>query len=167
MRYADIKLNDVVDGDGVCVSLWVQGCPHRCVGCHNSETWDFDKGYEYTEETSNYILKSISLNNIDRNFSILGGEPLCEQNINGVLDIIKKVRKMYPGIAIYLWTGYTLEELQHRQGTVIDSILLNIDYLIEGRFIRSKRNITLRLRGSSNQRIFAWDSTHTYFIQVE
>lgn len=167
MKYANIKLNDIVDGDGICVSLWVQGCPHRCEGCHNQETWNFECGQDYTEKTLNYILDSISANEVQRNFSVLGGEPLCPENIKEVHATISAVKKKYPNIRIYLWTGYLLEELESRYDIITDSILWEIDYLIDGLFVLDKRDITLRLRGSSNQRIFTWDSSHKYFLQVE
>ena len=93
MRLAGLKLNDCVDGEGISVSLWTQGCPHRCIGCHNPETWDFEGGYEdETNEIRGQIVKALTANGIQRNFSILGGEPLCEQNIEDVFTILSSVR---------------------------------------------------------------------------
>ena len=154
MRYAYIMPNDFIDGEGVCVSLWVQGCPHRCTGCHNSEQWNFEDGKLYTDKVKNYIIEAITKNDIMRNFSILGGEPLCEENIVEVANIILAVRHKFPNIKIFLWTGYTLEELITRYDKTTDAILYNIDYLIDGRFELDKRDITLKLRGSSNQHIY-------------
>lgn len=154
MRLAGLKLNDCVDGEGISVSLWTQGCPHRCKGCHNPETWDFNGGYE--DETNNIrgqIVKALSANNIQRNFSILGGEPLCEQNKEDVLSILICVRMAYPHIKIFLWTGYTYEELIDKNDIIINNILSKVDVLIDGPFIEEQRDISLYLRGSHNQRV--------------
>ena len=102
MRLAGLKLNDCVDGEGISVSLWTQGCPHKCKGCHNPETWDFNGGYE--DETNNIrgqIVKALSANNTQRNFSILGGEPLCEQNKEDVLTILACVAYLNYALVSY------------------------------------------------------------------
>ena len=154
MRLAGLKLNDCIDGEGISVSLWTQGCPHRCKGCHNPETWDFNGGYE--DETNNIrgqIVKALSANNTQRNFSVLGGEPLCEQNKEDVLTILTCVRMAYPHIKIFLWTGYTYEELIDKNDIVINNILSKVDVLIDGPFIQEKRDLSLWLRGSLNQRV--------------
>ena len=154
MRIAGLKLNDCVDGEGISVSLWTQGCPHRCPGCHNPETWSFDGGYEdETNEIRGKIVKAISANNMQRNFSILGGEPLCEQNKEDVLNIITSVRMAYPKIKIFLWTGYTYEDLITQNDTIINNILSKVDILVDGPFILAERDLTLYLRGSRNQRV--------------
>ena len=157
MKYAGIIENDFSDGEGVCVSLWTQGCPHRCPGCHNPETWDFDGGYEVPDNIRGEIVKAISANGITRNFSILGGEPLCEENLNFVLNIITSVRTAYPHIKIYIWTGYTYRELIEKNDKRILEILKNADILIDGEYEQDKRDITLPLRGSSNQNIIKLD----------
>ena len=154
MRLAGLKLNDCVDGEGISVSLWTQGCPHRCKGCHNPETWDFNGGYE--DETNNIrgqIVKALSANNTQRNFSILGGEPLCEQNKEDVLTILASVRMAYPHIKIFLWTGYIYEKLIEENDDTIKNILSKVDVLIDGPFIEKERDISLYLRGSRNQRV--------------
>lgn len=156
MRYAGLKKNDVVDCDsGICVSLWTQGCPHHCYGCHNPNTWSFDGGYEVPTDIRGQIIKAINDNGIKRDFSVLGGEPLCSENVEFVDDIVSGVRTAYPDIKIYLWSGYTIEELQEKRNkdTHLDNILKNIDILIEGRYKDELRDITLKLRGSPNQRI--------------
>lgn len=155
MRIAGIKYNDIVDCEsGICVSLWTQGCPHRCKGCHNPETWDFNGGYEIDEqELIDIILKAINKNGISRSFSILGGEPLCEENLSAVDRILAKVKETYPNCLIYIWTGYTLEFLQAKEDARINRIIENTDYLIDGPYIESLRDIRLPLRGSSNQRV--------------
>lgn len=152
-RYNTIIKNDVTNGEGVCVSLFTQGCPHRCTGCFNKETWDFEKGKLYTERTRKKILHAISANGIQRNFSILGGEPLAHQNLPMTEDIVASVRMKYPNVKIYIWTGYIFEELD-RKNLYIYSILNKINYLIDGPFIEEEKNLNLKLRGSNNQRIW-------------
>ena len=156
-RYAKIMTNDIVDGTDVCVSLWMQGCPIKCQGCHNSSIWDFNGGYEIPTDIRGHIIKAICANGIIRNFSVLGGEPLCQENVQDVDDIISGVRIAYPEIKIFLWTGYTLEQLKEQKNKHIDNILSNIDVLIDGPYIESLRDITLELRGSANQRILYKD----------
>ena len=156
MRYAKIKPNDVANGEGICVSLFVQGCPHRCKGCFNPETWDFDGGFEFTDREMHFILEALVANKVQRNFSILGGEPLAPENRKTVLEIIKEVRKYYKEIKIYLWTGYKLAEISHEP--YIRDIISLVDYIIDGPFEEDKKDLTLELRGSSNQKI--WDLTN-------
>ena len=153
IHYAGIKENDVYDGEGICVSFWVQGCPFHCPHCHNPETWDFDGGIELPSDWKSTIIKAISKNNVRRNFSVLGGEPLCEENIKLTADVIRVVRTAYPQIHIYLWTGFTLEELKEKDDPNISFVLTNIDTLIDGKFIYEEKDLTLKLRGSKNQRI--------------
>lgn len=153
MQYAGLIKNDIAAGEGVNVSFFTQGCPFHCKGCHNPQTWDFAGGKEFTPETLEDIIQSISANGVQRNLSIMGGEPLCPENIFLVSMIILKVREIYPDIKIYLWTGYTYEELLTRLEPKIQVILDNIDYLIDGPFILEQRDITLPMRGSANQRI--------------
>lgn len=152
VRYAGLDKNDIVNGKGFCVSFWTQYCPHRCKGCHNPETWDRNGGVliEYSDLISQ-IIKSINANGILRNLSILGGEPLCKENIELVNNIINDIKNVYPNILIYCWTGYTFEELI--KNNTIRKTLSNIDILIDGKFILEQRDITLKLRGSKNQRI--------------
>lgn len=157
MKYAGLMENDIANGEGVCVSLWTQGCPHHCPGCHNPETWDFEGGYEVPDDIRGKIVKAISANDITRNFSILGGEPLCEENLDFVLNIITSVRTAYPNIKIYIWTGYTFKELIDKQDQRIIDILKQANFLIDGRYDESLRDITLPLRGSSNQNIIKLD----------
>jgi len=152
-RYAGLIPNDFTNGIGTCVSFWTQGCPHKCPGCHNPETWDYDGGESLPVDIRGQIIKAIAANGITRNFSVLGGEPLCPQNIEEVDNIITSVRIAYPHIKIFLWTGYTLEELLENNNIYLTSILSKIDVLIDGKYIQEERDITLELRGSKNQRI--------------
>ena len=153
MRYAGIIKNDIAAGEGVNVSFFVQGCPIHCPGCHNPQTWDFKGGKEFTMDTLNEILQSIGENEIQRNFSVMGGEPLCKENLFLVNLVISNVLEKYPDIKIYVWTGYTYEELLSRNDEVLNKLLDKIDYLIDGPFVETERDITLAMRGSRNQRI--------------
>ena len=152
-RYAGLITNDFANGVGTCVSFWTQGCPHHCPGCQNPETWDFNGGKEVPTDMRGQIIKAICANDIIRNFSVLGGEPLCEENLDEVDKIITSVRMAFPQIKIFVWTGYILDELVKKNDERINHILSQIDVLIDGPFIEAERDITLELRGSKNQRI--------------
>ena len=152
-RYAGLINNDFANGRGVCVSFWTQGCPHHCPGCQNPETWDFNGGKETPVDIRGQIIKAIYANNIMRNFSVLGGEPLCEENLDEVDKIITGVRVAFPHIKIFVWTGYVLKDLIQKHDERINHILSQIDVLIDGPFIEAEKDITLELRGSKNQRI--------------
>ena len=152
-RYSKIMKNDIVDGIGICVSLWMQGCHKKCFNCHNPQTWDFNGGYELPSDIRGELIKDISENGIKRNFSILGGEPLCPENLKDIDNIVTGVRMAYPHIKIFIWTGYTLEELYQQNNFHIINILNQIDVLIDGPYIDAQRDITLYLRGSKNQRV--------------
>ena len=153
MKYAGIIRNDVAAGQGVNVTFFVQGCEQHCEGCHNPETWDFNGGYEFTQATLDVIINSLKANGVQRNFSIMGGEPLHPQNEFLTNLIITEVKKVYPNIKISLWTGYIYEDLLQKHDKMLDNILSNIDVLIDGPFIKEQRDITLEKRGSRNQRI--------------
>lgn len=149
MRFSKIKQNDIANGLGIVMSLWTQGCPHNCKGCFNKETWDFNGGKEFKDEDLNFIIENIDKNNIKRNLSILGGEPLCPQNIDQIINICKVFKEVYPYKLIYIWTGYILEEFNEKQ----KDILKYINILIDGKFEEKNKNLSIKLRGSSNQRI--------------
>ena len=150
MRFSKIKNNDIVNGVGITLSVWTQGCPHRCKGCFNKETWTFNEGNEFTNDDLNYIISNIDSFNVKRNLSILGGEPLCPENVEGVINLCREFKKVYPDKLIYLWTGYTIEEFNKLQKQVLEYV----DFIIDGKFEEAKKNLNLHLRGSSNQRIF-------------
>lgn len=156
MKYAGLIENDIADSiNGISVSFWVQGCPFRCKGCHNQQTWDFNGGLDLPDDYLQKISEAISANGVTRNLSILGGEPLCQQNINLVASIVCYIRSQYSNITIYLWTGYTLSELNNIDNKIsLCRILNNIDYLIDGRYNKDLRDVTLKLRGSSNQNVY-------------
>ena len=150
MRIAGLIRNDVVNGYDVCVSVWVQGCPFHCDGCHNPQTWSFGLGIEVEEDDFiHQVIAAIGDNNIQRNLSLLGGEPLCEQNAPFVKKLINEVKEVYPNIKIYIWTGYKWEDLTSDQMRVVE--LSNV--IIDGEFQLQLRDISLPFRGSSNQRI--------------
>lgn len=153
IRIAGINENDFVNGKGVSVSLFLQGCPFHCKGCHNPETWNPDGGEIWDwNELINHILELITANGIQRNLSILGGEPLDTYDKRDFIKLlIKVVKSRFPDIKICIWTGYTYDQLIE----IVDAgeILANIDYLIEGLFILEQRDVTLKWRGSRNQNI--------------
>ncbi len=154
MRYAGIIKNDFSAAPGVCVSFFTQGCPHHCEGCHNPETWDPEGGYEFTGETLSSIIESLEANGIHRDLCIMGGEPLCPDNQFLTLMIVNEIKEKLPKTKIYLWTGYTLEELKKSSNIQrIKQILSKCEMIIDGRFIESERDITLYMRGSANQNI--------------
>lgn len=153
MRYADIIYNDIAAGDGLCVSFYTQGCPHRCKGCHNPETWSYDGGKEFKPELINQIIDGLNAQGIDRSLCILGGEPLCPENLFLVALLIKNIKEQRPHTKIYIWTGYLYEDLKNSASPHMDFILNNTDVLIDGPFIEELRDITLPLRGSTNQRV--------------
>lgn len=153
IRVAGINGNDFVNGEGVSVSLFLQGCPFHCQGCHNPETWDPNGGniWDWNNLIS-HIIELISANGIQRNLSILGGEPLDTYDKRNFIKLLLKVVKIkFPNIKICLWTGYTYDKLIKIIN--IGDILKNIDYLIEGPFKIEERDITLKWRGSRNQNI--------------
>ena len=157
MRYAAILGNDCLNAtDGFAVSFWTQGCPHHCKGCHNKHAWDFNGGIEAPiEDIISEIKNKLVANGVQRDLSILGGEPLCKENLHDVVTIIQKIREEFPNITIHIWTGYTIEELRARKDEKDDikEIFKNVDIIIDGRFDETKKEIDLPFRGSTNQRI--------------
>lgn len=152
MNYASIYKNDIANGEGISVSLFVSGCPHQCPGCFNPETWNYEYGKLFTKETEKEILNAIAKNNIIRNFNILGGEPLAPANCTFVLSIVKEVRKCYPNIIIRIWTGYLFKELPEK---LIENLKkLKVNLIIDGPFIESQKSYEIAMRGSKNQRIY-------------
>lgn len=157
MRYAGLIKNDFSAAPGVSVSFFTQGCPHHCAGCHNPDTWDYDGGKEFTPEVLDEIVEALTANDIERSFCVLGGEPLCIENEFLTNLVIKTVREKVPNVKIYVWTGYTYEELSKKTDSHMKMIFRNIDYLIDGPFIAAERDITLPMRGSRNQRVIQID----------
>lgn len=152
MRYAGIIKNDFSAAPGTSVTFFTQGCPHRCEGCHNPETWDFEGGEEVTHDTILEVIEAITANGLHRNLCIMGGEPLCPENQFLTNLIINSVKEKLPDTKIYLWTGYCLKDLDMNNNRV-KSILEQVDCLIDGPYDKTKRDVSLFMRGSSNQRI--------------
>ena len=155
MNFANILKNDIADSDkGVCVSLWFQGCETKCPGCQNSSLWDPNNGRQVDNDLIiETILEALDKNDIHRNLSILGGEPLAEFNKKDCNYILSAIRKARPSLYIILWTGYYYEDLKNRNDEDIQNILKNIDVLVDGPYAKGLRDITLKLRGSLNQRV--------------
>ena len=158
MYYGNIKYYDISNGDGVRTSLFVSGCNHHCKGCFNEVAWDFDYGKEFSYNTLKEILDSLKPDYI-AGLSILGGEPLDYKNINAVSTIVEVVRKSFPNKSIWVYTGYTYEELLERNNLFTSLILNKIDVLVDGKFIEELKDISLKFRGSSNQRIIDMNKT--------
>lgn len=156
MRYAGIIKNDFSAAPGVSVTFFTQGCPHKCEGCHNPETWDFEGGEEVTHDTILDVIEAITANGLHRNLCIMGGEPLCPENQFLTNLIINSVKEKLPDTKVYLWTGYYLKDLDFNNNR-IEQILDKVDYIIDGPFEKDKRDITLFMRGSSNQHILKKD----------
>lgn len=154
MKYSGIIHNDIIATSGLSLTLFVQGCPHHCFGCHNPDTWSFDGGIEFTIDTLDEIIENLNAQGIRRNFCLMGGEPLCEENVFLSNLVISTIKEELPDTPIYVWTGYTLEELQKRNNPKVDNILNTIDYLIDGPYKAEERDITLEMRGSRNQKIY-------------
>lgn len=152
MRYSGVIYNDIAAAPGLCVTFFTQGCPHQCHGCHNPQTWDFEGGIEFTPNVLEEIIEGLTAQGIQRNLCIMGGEPLCAENEFLTLLVIKTVKERLPDVPVYIWTGYTYEELL-RKSNHIHQIIELADYLIDGPYIEDLRDITLPMRGSSNQRI--------------
>ena len=156
MHYAAIKNCDIANGPGVRVSLFVSGCTHRCKGCFNEIAWDFEYGQPFTEETIEGILEMLAPEHI-RGITILGGEPFEPQNQGSVLELLRRIRKQYPNKSIWAFSGYLFDKdiLSGRLGPweITREYLSYLDVLVDGPFIQEKKNLSLRFRGSSNQRL--------------
>ena len=156
MNYGTIKPTDIANGEGVRVSLFVSGCTHYCPGCFNYVTWDFNYGEPFTEETEDEILNLLSRNYID-GLSLLGGEPMEPCNQRCLVNLVDLFKKKYPNKTLWIYTGYTYDEDLIPGGKayceVTDRILNQCDVMVDGEFIESLKDISLKFRGSSNQRI--------------
>ena len=156
MNYATIKKHDIANGTGIRVSLFVSGCTHHCKGCFNPETWDFNYGSEYTEATENEILQALAPSYI-KGLTLLGGEPFEPQNQPTLLKLCQKVKEQFPNKTIWCYTGYNYEMdiLAGRLGDheITDALIHLIDVLVDGPFVEAKKDLRLRFKGSSNQRI--------------
>lgn len=169
MRYSSMRNLDISNGEGVGVSLFVQGCPFHCKNCFNSETWNFNGGKEWTEKTKNKFMELIDRPYIKR-VSFLGGECLADQNLDGVLDLIKQIRISFPEKTIWLYTGFewdqimdikviqpifSCEDLENKIQNVLkrQEIIKQCDVLVDGEYIDEQKDLSLKFRGSKNQRV--------------
>jgi anaerobic ribonucleoside-triphosphate reductase activating protein len=153
MRIAGIDYNDTAAAPGISLTVYVSGCEHRCPGCHNPEAWDFNYGEELNTEIMYKILNGLTANNVSRTLCIMGGEPLHPRNREAVGDIISNVKERFPNIEIWLWTGYLYEDLLMEHNPALNYIFSKVDVLVDGPYIQEQRDITLKARGSRNQRI--------------
>ena len=153
MHYATIKNCDIANGPGVRVSLFVSGCTHRCPGCFNEVAWDFDYGEPFTQETIDKILAMLKPAYV-RGLTLLGGEPFEPQNQRAIVELLRQVKKAYPGKSIWAFSGYLFDRdiLSGRLGDTSE-YLSYLDVLVDGPFIEAKKNLSLRFRGSENQRL--------------
>lgn len=151
MRYASVRELDISNGESVGVALFVQGCSFHCKNCFNSETWDFNGGKEWTEETKNEFLKLASKPFIKR-ISILGGEPLAKENLNDVLKLVNEIRILLPNKTIWLYTGFKWEDIIYEQSDRYE-IIKQCDIIVDGQYIDELRDFKLKWRGSLNQRV--------------
>ena len=158
MRYASIREMDISNGEGVGVALFVQGCRFACKNCFNTNTWDFNGGKEWTQEIEDKLIELASRPYIKR-LSILGGEPLADENLDGVLHLVDRFRLSFPNKSIWIYSGYQWSEI-FNDGVYLTKdcvgwkrreIVKRCDVMIDGKYIDSQRDITLKWRGSSNQ----------------
>lgn len=164
MRYAQIRSMDLSDGEGVGIAIFVQGCHFHCPSCFNQDTWDFNGGKEWTEKTKETFLKLADKPYIKR-VSFLGGECLANENLEGVYDVIKDVKELFPDKKIWMYTGYTWESIfnpivtdnldleRDRFIKLRKEIVKMTDILIDGQYIHEQRDMNLKFRGSKNQRV--------------
>lgn len=164
MRYAQIRSMDISNGEGVGVSLFVQGCPFHCKNCFNSDTWDFNGGKEWTEEIKDKFMELINRPYIKR-VSFLGGECLAEQNLDEVLKLVQEIRISFPEKTIWLYTGFTWNQIMHpivtddfntERDKILEKrkkIVSSCNVLIDGKYIDEQKDLTKKWAGSSNQRV--------------
>ena len=156
MNYATIKPRDIANGPGVRVSLFVSGCTHRCPGCFNEEAWDFDYGQPFDQSTIDEILELLQPDYV-QGLTLLGGEPFDPRNQSAIVELLRQIKAKYPHKSIWAFTGYLFDRdiLPGRLGdpTITREYLSYLDVLVDGPFIQSRKNLTLRFRGSDNQRL--------------
>ena len=156
MNYADIKRVDVANGEGVRVSVFVSGCHHHCKGCFNECAWDFNYGNKFTDKEIDQVIKYMDHDYI-AGLTLLGGEPLEKQNQEGLLPLVKKVKEKFPNKNIWCYTGFDFEKdvvgNMAENDETTKELLKYLDVVVDGKFEEDKKDIKLRFRGSSNQRI--------------
>lgn len=154
MHFASIKNFDIANGIGVRVSLFVSGCNHHCKECFNEEAWDFNYGKEFSDEEINTIIDMLKPDYI-KGLTLLGGEPMEVRNQEGILPLVKLVREKYPSKNIWCYSGFTFEQIMKmsEELEITRELLKYIDVLVDGKFVIEKKDLSLKFRGSSNQRI--------------
>lgn len=155
MNYCNIKRRDIADGIGVRVTLFVSGCTHHCKGCFQPETWDFTYGRPFDAAAEDAICSELALPFVN-GLTLLGGEPFEPDNQRGLLSLLREVKQNFPDKTVWAYSGYTWEELtgdSRARCEVTDEVLTHIDVLVDGEFVEEQKDITLRFRGSRNQRI--------------
>lgn len=154
MNYAEIKYNDIANGVGIRTSLFVSGCRRHCLGCFNKCAWSFSYGNKFTCKVQQEILDSLKPFYVD-GLTVLGGDPMEPENQIGLVEFVEEFRRIFPSKTLWMYTGYEVEDILH--GTlhteVSDRLLGCVDVLVDGPYIESLKDITLKFRGSSNQRI--------------
>lgn len=159
MKYANIHQFSISDGVGIRVSLFVQGCDFMCPGCFNQETWDWNGGKTFTKKDMNFLMELCGKPYI-RGLSLIGGEPLHPNNIETVTQIAKTFKELYPQKDIWLWTGYTFEDYVKDK-----EITKYADVIVDGRFVDELKDLSLKFRGSSNQRIWRKNENNEWKIE--
>ena len=156
MNYATIKPRDIANGPGVRVSLFVSGCTHRCPGCFNEEAWDFNFGQPFTQEVIDGILEDLSPSFV-KGLTLLGGEPFDPRNQGAIVELLRQIKAKYPEKSIWAFSGYLFDRdiLSGKLGDweITQEYLGYLDVLVDGPFVQARKNLTLRFRGSENQRL--------------
>ncbi len=158
MNYATIKNCDIANGPGVRVSLFVSGFTHHCKGCFNEVAWDFQYGEPFTEETEDIILKMLAPAHV-KGLTLLGGEPFEPQNQPAIVALLRKVKAAYPDKSIWAFSGYLFDTIISGKLGDTSEYLSYLDVLVDGPFVEEKKNLSLRFRGSENQRLINVSAT--------
>lgn len=150
MNYAQMRKYDIANGENIRASLFVSGCSHNCKDCFNKEYQSYDYGTEWTKEVEDLFMGYVADKNV-KGVSILGGEPFDHVNVATLATLVKRIKQEFPSKTVWVWSGYTIEQILKDEKMKV--LLMDIDVLIDGRFVLSKKDLKLRFRGSSNQRI--------------
>lgn len=157
MRYHNITKDDMLNGDGLRVVLWVAGCSHNCPGCHNPQTHDPNGGIPFDEAAKAELYAELDKDYVS-GITFSGGDPMHEANCQCVLGLIKEIRERYPEKTIWCYTGYTLEQIKDGDNEARKEIVRNIDVLVDGRFVESLKDVNYPWAGSTNQRVLRGDN---------
>ena len=154
MKYQKITKNDVANGEGIRVTLWVSGCSHHCDGCHNPQTWNPNNGYDFTYGTRAELYRALSKPWIE-GLTLSGGDPLHIDNLQCISELVWYIKNVFPDKTIWCYTGYTMQELWDNQDPLVGQILNSIDVLVDGKYQKELRDVSYPWAGSSNQRVWA------------